>query len=104
MKRTNTNVKIIAAGLRHSTRTKELEDFLSDLLTKDEQEHLAQRISIAKELIHGTSVDETARKVRASTSTVSDVMQIIKHGAGGYKKISSQFIPLSRPTSFPNQP
>jgi uncharacterized protein YerC len=90
MKRTNTNVKIIAAALRRSTKTKVLEDFLSDLLTKDEQEYLAQRISIAKELTSGTSVDKTARKIKTSTSTVSDVMQIIKHGTDGYKSVSMQ--------------
>lgn len=83
MNNTNVNIKIIAAALRRSTTAKTLADFLSDLLTKDEQENLAQRIQIAKQLIAGTSVDETARKVKASTSTVSDVMQIIKYGKGG---------------------
>ena len=87
MNNTNANIKIIAAALRRSTTAKVLADFLSDLLTKDEQEHLAQRIQIAKQLIAGTSVDEIARKVKASTSTISDVMQVIEHGTDGYGKI-----------------
>lgn len=91
MKRSTDNIRTISAALRRSTRAKAMEQFLSDLLTKDEQEHIAQRIQIAKLLLLDTSVDETARKVKASTSTVSDVMQIIKHGAGGYKKVLSQF-------------
>lgn len=65
MKRPADSAKIIATALRRSTAAKALKNFLSDLLTKNEQEYIVQRIQIAKELIAGTSVNETSRKVKA---------------------------------------
>ncbi len=67
--------------------SKDLSNFLDDLLTEEEILDLAQRLKIAKLILDGKSYDEIAEKVGTSTSTVSKIGQIIKYGKGGLEKV-----------------
>jgi len=79
--------KLLTATLRKLKSSKDLSAFLDDLLTEEEILDLAQRIKIAKLILDGKTYDEIAEKVRASTSTVSKIGQIIKYGKGGFEKV-----------------
>lgn len=61
--------------------------FLDDLLTEQEISDLAQRLRIAKGIIADKTYLEVSEKVKASTSTVTKVGQIIKYGKGAFQKM-----------------
>lgn len=63
-----------------------LNSFLDDLLTEEEILDLAQRIKIAKLILHNRTYDEIAEIVKTSTSTVSKIGQVLKYGKGGLEK------------------
>lgn len=75
---TNTISKIPQANLK---------DFLEDLLTEDEILDINQRLQIAKSLLSGSTVEQTAKQVKASTKTVSEINQVLKYGKDGLKNI-----------------
>ena len=79
--------KLLVATLRKIKSSKDLSDFLDDLLTEEEILDLAQRIKIAKLILEGKTYDEIAVKIQTSTSTVSKIGQVIKYGKGGLHKI-----------------
>ncbi len=79
--------KLLVDTLRKLKNSKDLSNFLDDLLTEEEILDLAQRIKIAKLILAGKTYDEIAEKVGASTSTVSKVGQVIKYGKGGLQKL-----------------
>jgi TrpR-related protein YerC/YecD len=64
-----------------------LKDFLDDLLTEDEVLDINQRLKIAKSLLSGSTVEDTAKQVKASTKTVSEINQILKYGKGGLNTV-----------------
>lgn len=78
--------KLLVATLRKLKSSKDLSNFIDDLLTEEEILDLAQRIKIAKLILDGKTYDEIAEKVKTSTSTVSKIGQIIKYGKGGLEK------------------
>ncbi|MBI4099540.1 hypothetical protein HY440_00880 [Candidatus Microgenomates bacterium] len=61
--------------------------FLDDLLTEQEMADLAQRVRIAKGIIKDKTYLEVSDKVKASTTTITKVGQIIKYGRGAFKKL-----------------
>lgn len=75
------------ATLRKLKSSKDLSNFIDDLLAEEEILDLAQRIKIAKLILDGKTYDEIAEKIRTSTSTVSKIGQIIKYGKGGLQKV-----------------
>ena len=64
-----------------------LSAFIDDLLTEQEISDLAQRLRIAKGIIADKTYLEVSEKVKASTSTVTKVGQIIKYGKGAFQKM-----------------
>lgn len=79
--------KLLADTLRKLKSSKDLSNFIDNLLTEEEILDLAQRLKIAKLILDEKTYDEIAEKVGTSTSTVSKIGQIIKYGKGGLKKI-----------------
>ncbi|MEK7534308.1 MAG: YerC/YecD family TrpR-related protein [Patescibacteria group bacterium] len=79
--------KLLVNTLRKLKSSKDLSDFVDDLLTEEEILDLAQRIKIAKLILDGKTYDEIAEKVKTSTSTVSKIGQVIKYGKGGLQKV-----------------
>lgn len=76
--------KLLVDTVRKST--KDLSNFLDDLLTEEEILDLAQRIKIAKLILDGKSYDEISESVGTSTATVSKIGQVIKYGKDGLEK------------------
>jgi len=76
--------KLLVDTIKKSS--KDLPNFLDDLLTEEEILDLAQRIKIARLIFDGKTYDEIAEKVGTSTSTVSKIGQIVKYGKGGLEK------------------
>ena len=84
--------KLLVDTLRKLKSSKDLNNFLDDLLTEEEILDLAQRIKIAKLVIDGKTYDEIAEKVGTSTSTVSKIGQVLKYGKRGLEKVLSKSI------------
>jgi len=66
---------------------KEATAFFRDLLTLPEISDFTQRFQIAKLLYQGNSYAKIARKLKASTTTVSRVAHWLFHGRSGYQLI-----------------
>lgn len=79
--------KLLVDTLRKLKSSKDLSNFIDDLLTEEEILDLAQRLKIAKLILEEKTYDEIAEKVGTSTSTVSKIGQIIKYGRGGLQKV-----------------
>ncbi|OGE68319.1 hypothetical protein A3H81_01445 [Candidatus Daviesbacteria bacterium RIFCSPLOWO2_02_FULL_38_18] len=77
--------KLLVDTLRKFKSSKDLSNFIDDLLTEEEILDLAQRLKIAKLILEEKTYDEIAEKVRTSTSTVSKIGQVIKYGIGGLR-------------------
>lgn len=78
--------KLLVDTLRKLKSSKDLSNFIDDLLTEEEILDLAQRLKIAKLILEEKTYDEIAEKVGTSTSTVSKIGQVIKYGKGGLQK------------------
>ncbi len=78
--------KILVDTFRKLKSSKDLSNFVDDLLTEEEILDLAQRLKIAKLILEEKTYDEIAEKVETSTSTVSKIGQIIKYGKGGLQR------------------
>lgn len=78
--------KLLVNTLRKLKSSKDLTNFIDDLLTEEEILDLAQRLKIAKLILEGKTYDEIAEKVGTSTSTVSKIGQVIKYGKSGLRK------------------
>ncbi len=76
--------KLLVDTIKKSS--KDLSNFLDDLLTEEEILDLAQRIKIAQAIIAGKTYDEIAESVGTSTATVSKIGQVLKYGKGGLQK------------------
>ena len=61
--------KLLVVTLRKLKSSKDLSNFIDDLLTEEEILDLAQRIKIAKLILDGKTYDEIAEKVKTSTLT-----------------------------------
>lgn len=77
--------KLLVDVIRKSS--KDLSNFLDDLLTEEEILDLAQRLKIAKLILDGKSYDEISETVSTSTATVSKIGQVLKYGKGGLQKV-----------------
>ncbi len=77
--------KLLVETIKKSTR--DLSNFLDDLLTEEEILDLAQRIKIAQSIIAGKTYDEIAESGGTSTATVSKIGQVLKYGKGGLEKV-----------------
>ncbi len=77
--------KLLVETVKKSS--KDLSNFLDDLLTEEEILDLAQRIKIAQAILNDKTYDEIAESVGTSTATVSKVGQVLKYGKGGLEKV-----------------
>jgi len=65
------SLELLATNLLHIQSKKNLEDFLSDLLTPQEVVELADRINIFKSLKKGKTQREIAQELGISVTTVN---------------------------------
>src|SRR3989338_5554096 len=79
--------KLLVDTLRKLKSSKDLSNFIDDLLTEEEILDLAQRIKIAQLILAGKNYDEISEAVGTSTSTVSKIGQVLKYGKGGLEKV-----------------
>lgn len=79
--------KLLVDTLRKIKSSKDLFNFLDDLLTEEEILDLAQRLKIAKLILEYKNYDEISEAVGTSTSTVSKIGQVLKYGKGGLGKV-----------------
>ena len=76
--------KLLVETVKKSTR--DLSNFLDDLLTEEEILDLAQRIKIAQAILNDKTYDEIAESIGTSPATVSKIGQVLKYGKGGLEK------------------
>ncbi|MBI3620062.1 hypothetical protein HY214_02880 [Candidatus Roizmanbacteria bacterium] len=65
----------------------DIANFLRDILTLPEINEFANRLTIAKLLLEGISYLTIAKKIGASTTTVTRVAHWLYNGCGGYQKV-----------------
>lgn len=61
--------------------------FLRDVCSFGELASLAQRLEVARMVDAGLPYAEIARRLGASTATVTRVAQWLRHGEGGYRAV-----------------
>ena len=61
--------------------------FLRDVCSHNELSTLAQRLEVARLVDQGVPYAEVARRLGASTATVTRVAQWLRHGEGGYRAV-----------------
>jgi TrpR-related protein YerC/YecD len=61
--------------------------FLRDVCSLAELQALAQRLEVARLVDAGIPYAEIARRLGASTATVTRVAQWLRHGQGGYRAV-----------------
>ena len=61
--------------------------FLEDVCTVGELKAMAQRLEIARLLFEGHTYDEVARRIHASSATISRVRRFLEYGADGYRLV-----------------
>ena len=61
--------------------------FLRDVCSFNELATLAQRLEVARLVDQGVPYAEIARRLEASTATVTRVAQWLRHGEGGYRAV-----------------
>jgi len=79
--------KLVVDTIRKLKSSKDLSNFIDDLLTEEEILDLAQRLKIAKLILEDKNYDEISEAVGTSTSTVSKIGQVLKYGKGGLEKV-----------------
>ena len=61
--------------------------FLRDVCSHNELSTLAQRLEVARLVDQGVPYAEVARRLGASTATVTRVAHWLRHGEGGYRAV-----------------
>lgn len=79
----------IISDLRDS---KEVEEFLSELLTKTERVMLAKRLGIAMLLTKGYTYRDIRHVLHVSFPTIRSVQFWLEHGSKGYKKAAQKIL------------
>ena len=82
--------KLLVDSIRNLKRKRDLQNFLSDLLTPEELLDLGQRLRIAKLILAGKAYEEISEKANVSTTTITKVGQVLKYGDGGLEKVLSK--------------
>ena len=80
-------VNLLLQALLQLHTIEEVEDFLTDLLTYNETQALAQRISVAKMLDDSERYSDIIAATGASTATISRVKNCLFRGSGGYRMV-----------------
>lgn len=77
------------AGLK---KTKDVEEFLSELLTRTEKVMLAKRLAIATLLMRGHDYRQISFLLKVSFSTIFRVKASLEQSEGGYRKIIKKML------------
>lgn len=91
MKQTDRNpwrtpaVESLAEALVGINNREQMLAFLRDVCSFNEIATLAQRLEVARLVDAGIPYAEIARRLGASTATVTRVAQWLRHGEGGYR-------------------
>jgi len=76
---------VLSKTLLKLRTVEEIKLFLQDLLTRGEQEFIAQRLNIADMLNEGIPYSQIQRETGASSATVAKVSDNLKYGKDGFK-------------------
>ncbi|MBQ3111418.1 MAG: hypothetical protein IJO80_00255 [Firmicutes bacterium] len=80
-------VQLLMQALLQLETVEEVEALLTDLLTYNETQSLAQRISVAKMLDDSERYSDIIAATGASTATISRVKNCLFRGSGGYRMV-----------------
>ena len=78
----------VIASLRSS---REAEEFLLDLCTPQEIEHMSERLESARLLMEGKTYSEVLSSVSVSSATLSRVSKCVKY-SDGYNKVLGAYL------------
>lgn len=70
--------------------------FFEDVCTVGEIKAMAQRFEVARLLWEGHTYEEIARRVGASSATISRVRRFLEYGADGYKLVLERLVGARR--------
>jgi TrpR-related protein YerC/YecD len=65
----------------------EIESFLSDILTKSEQETLIMRLRVARMLEEGLPYKHIEKETGASSATIAKISEYLRYGYDGYRTV-----------------
>ena len=80
-------LSFLAEAMLHLKTLDEFEIFLTDILTNQEIEIIAQRLYVAICLLEGKTFKEISSKLGVSSGTIERVNQSVLYGEGGYKVV-----------------
>ncbi len=80
-------VEDLADALVSIDDREEMLAFLRDVCSFNEIATLSQRLAVARLVDAGVPYAEVARRLGASTATVTRVAQWLRHGEGGYRLV-----------------
>lgn len=90
----NEEMRQLFVDLAKAEDSREIAEFLRDLLTDDEMRMLAQRWHIARAIWSAkSSYKEIAEKIETSVTTVTRVAYRVWYGGGGFKRILEKVLP-----------
>lgn len=77
----------LVKGMLLLENEEECYQFFEDVCTIGEIKSMAQRLEVARMLMHGHTYDDIVARTGASTATISRVKRCLYYGADGYKTI-----------------
>jgi len=75
----------IVEGFSKLKNKEEIKAFLSDILTKSEQQTLLMRLRVAKLLDEGSPYKQIEKETGASSATIAKISEYLKYGYDGYR-------------------
>lgn len=75
----------IVEGFSKLKNKEEIKAFLSDILTKSEQQTLLMRLRVAKLLDEGSPYKQIEKDTGASSATIAKISEYLKYGYDGYR-------------------
>ena len=81
------DISTIVEAITKLKNEDEIKAFLSDILTKSEQETLAMRLKVAKLLNQGSPYKQIEKETGASSATIAKISEYLKYGYDGYRTV-----------------
>jgi TrpR-related protein YerC/YecD len=81
------DVQRLCAAFVSCADKKQVYAFMRDVMTENEVDEFANRLTAAVMLTDGKSYDEIAKVTAMSTTTIARVSKWLQQGNGGYKKV-----------------
>jgi len=79
------DITTITDALSKLKNKEEIKAFLSDILTKSEQETLIMRLKVARLLDQGLPYKQIEKETGASSATIAKISEYLKYGYDGYR-------------------